>query len=818
MVHSPVSVCDDLLDNSEASKEITTMRLAFTKVQSSSALLEQRTMIPDDRFSIKSNAIGESKLFLKSKSLRNIDLSGAKLVGNRFDDSAEKARNLLSNSMHGVNAIMNGSRHSVNSGMNYSRGSVNSGLDYSRHSVNSRMNQGTVKINKSDLDDVMKVASERDFRRRSMLDSKYSSTDNLGSKSERGLSLTSLKWSKQNSQRKIDSLKKSDPLTPIGELVEKSDLEPAASSKSSPNNSIKAASERGISSRMPVSGSKKGKSLRNVFQGDAEKVATRESRNRNSSPLRTSKGLHLSKPQNQQLKSPSKSHADRKVSSNGKKSPPKIRAVHHHLTTACDIVLNQNDSLDFIIKQAQNDLEQARLGSRSRRSRNAKTPPRKSGNDVTDNDVEKKRIRNERLSDPTPVRCTNMAESGDINRVSPIENKSKSQRHLKSMSPERKSLFAKIASDRNVTGFEDEELDKVFSPDESIKKHPIPLEISLSKVDGEGWPNRLLMNPKKSVSPKEYFIRLLNLVNKPYCTYEALKSGYYSEPTNLQLSSCGSYLNDIVCKSRDSRELEEYLSCGVSLNPTNEYGDSLVHQLCRRGDEDLVSVVLKCFNKVIDMKESPRNAVSPFQISNFMGRTPLHETCCSPKTRFRIVDIILRCDPYLLIVTDQHGYTPLDYISIDQWPKWIVYLNAKFHEYFREKSSMEPPLARQELNSCSIPVSQSSLSPEMAYLVATGQLSPKDARKFIQTKNSQWNVTQISDQVHYFDHIPNGQIKEGRPDDEKTVSSPRNNDEVGKNKLLQTICSSSRLFEDELDDYAYYIRNLPRSSPSQEEK
>jgi hypothetical protein len=328
-------------------------------------------------------------------------------------------------------------------------------------------------------------------------------------------------------------------------------------------------------------------------------------------------------------------------------------------------------------------------------------------------------------------------------------------------------------------------------------------------------------NPKQSVSPKDHFVRLLSLIGKSFCTFEALTTAYFSEPTMLQLYSFGSSLNDIICQNRDANDLEDYLSCGVSLNPTNEYGDSLVHQLCRKGDEVLVYTVLKCYTKVLN-KETPEtrcNTVNPFQISNYMGRTPLHETCCSPKTRFRIVDIILHCDPFLLFVTDQHGYTPLEYISVDQWPKWIVYLNAKFDACFKKKSSMEPPLVQQAPNTRSIPVSNASLSPEMANLVATGQMTPKDARKFLLYKSKPWNDPKNTDDVRDFDYTTT-QVSEngGQIEAQESVCYTPYKDISVKNRMTQSFCDSASLLIDEYDSYAYYIRHRPKNMSSNSSK
>jgi hypothetical protein len=322
----------------------------------------------------------------------------------------------------------------------------------------------------------------------------------------------------------------------------------------------------------------------------------------------------------------------------------------------------------------------------------------------------------------------------------------------------------------------------------------------------------------QTVSPKEYFVCLLELIGKTFCTCDALTSIYFSEPTELQLLSCGSYLNDIVCSSRDSIDLEMYLSCGVSLNPTNEYGDSLVHQLCRRGDDVLLDTFVRCYNRrSTHTKEGTRNneTRNPFQISNFMGRTPLHETCCSPKTRFRIVDIILRYDPYLLFVTDRHGYTPLDYVSIDQWPKWIIYLNAKFPEYFNETTCIEPPLDKP-LSHTSVFGSNRSLSPEMANLVATGQLSPKNAMKYLQGKDSVWQETKRLDVRRGWDQSKTSSDKcDGTTNDQVTGLSDSHYDDIPiQNRLLSPSVLGLGLHEDEYDTYAFYVRVLPKIASS----
>ena len=201
--------------------------------------------------------------------------------------------------------------------------------------------------------------------------------------------------------------------------------------------------------------------------------------------------------------------------------------------------------------------------------------------------------------------------------------------------------------------------------------------------------------------------------NASQCRFQTRRSGYYNEPTPLQLETYGSYLGNIV-KHRDFAALHQFLSCGVSTNPATEYGDSLVHVLSRRGDDLLLQIQLEAFlsTTVLQGKRACNpngsdNMVSLFQVSNFMGRTALHEVCCAVRSSFHVADMILQHEPYLLFMTDNYGYLPLEYVSQDQWPQWNVFLYEKLPEYFPEaknsKQQLTPPLSARGPNTCPFP-------------------------------------------------------------------------------------------------------------------
>lgn len=66
-----------------------------------------------------------------------------------------------------------------------------------------------------------------------------------------------------------------------------------------------------------------------------------------------------------------------------------------------------------------------------------------------------------------------------------------------------------------------------------------------------------------------------------------------------------------LVRKGDVATLEKMLQAGISPNPCNLEGESLIHFICRRGDH----IILKLF---LDYGAN-------VQVSDYLGRTPLHE-------------------------------------------------------------------------------------------------------------------------------------------------------------------------------------------------
>lgn len=115
------------------------------------------------------------------------------------------------------------------------------------------------------------------------------------------------------------------------------------------------------------------------------------------------------------------------------------------------------------------------------------------------------------------------------------------------------------------------------------------------------------------MSPQAYLDVLIH--SRGYSTrrYRTLQTGYYSKPTAFQQASYNVYLVKLV-RAHDLNKLRAVLSSGISTNPCNSFGESLVHMVSRRGDHRLLKMMLEVGTSI--------------QVSDDYGRTPLHDACC----------------------------------------------------------------------------------------------------------------------------------------------------------------------------------------------
>jgi ankyrin repeat protein len=203
---------------------------------------------------------------------------------------------------------------------------------------------------------------------------------------------------------------------------------------------------------------------------------------------------------------------------------------------------------------------------------------------------------------------------------------------------------------------------------------------------------------------------------KQHCS---LEGGYYCRPTPLQQASYGSRVSQAV-RASDGILLRRLLDAGLSPNPCNSYGESLVHMVCRRGDHKTLRILLE--------------SGCSLQVTDDYGRTPLHDACWRVEPSFEAVQLILDSDKYLLHLLDCRGAAPLSYVKPENYEKWIEFLKTKLERFWpmrdigTEGEERPPPLTLREPHSLPIPDPQTALPLEVVAMVSNGRMEPEEAR------------------------------------------------------------------------------------------
>jgi hypothetical protein len=199
--------------------------------------------------------------------------------------------------------------------------------------------------------------------------------------------------------------------------------------------------------------------------------------------------------------------------------------------------------------------------------------------------------------------------------------------------------------------------------------------------------------------------------------FKTLQSSYNNKPTALQQASYSVFMIGLV-RSHNAETLERIMPCGISPNPCNSFGESLVHNVCRRGDHEILEIFV--------------NNGCALNVCDDYGRTPLHDACWAAEPAFEVVKMILAKDSRLFHMIDSRDRLPLGYVREEHWPHWIEFLEAHKDVYWphRPTDQPEPPprLCQQGSNTRPLPDPPNALSIEMATLVAAGRMSPEEAQ------------------------------------------------------------------------------------------
>lgn len=217
------------------------------------------------------------------------------------------------------------------------------------------------------------------------------------------------------------------------------------------------------------------------------------------------------------------------------------------------------------------------------------------------------------------------------------------------------------------------------------------------------------------MSPQAYLDVMIH--SRGYSTrrYRTLQTGYYSKPTEFQQASYHVNIVKIV-RNHDVESFKAILGSGISPNPCNSYGESLLHMVCRRGDDDLLRIMLDVGSSV--------------QVADDYGRTPLHDACWAATPSFATVELIANRDITLFHMTDSRGAVPLSYVRREHWPEWIEFLESKKDTWWPPIRGVDQPSVLVDVapNERPIPEPENALSIELAGMVAAGVMTPAEAK------------------------------------------------------------------------------------------
>lgn len=237
--------------------------------------------------------------------------------------------------------------------------------------------------------------------------------------------------------------------------------------------------------------------------------------------------------------------------------------------------------------------------------------------------------------------------------------------------------------------------------------------------------NREFSHVKRSVSPQDYLDAMIYARGYSTERHDTLQSAYFNRPTPLQEACYHTHMIDLVC-SGNARALHAHLECGLSPNPANAHGETLLHKVCRVGRSRLLQVMLDCGADV--------------RVADWNGRTPLHEACAA--NSLECFEIVCDEDLRMLYMADRQNLVPLQYVPKNAWMDWIQLLEARKDEFWPENRfgrrsgvSEPPPLfTLQSPDSRPLKDPPNALSFDVATLVASGQILPELAQDAMRRK------------------------------------------------------------------------------------
>lgn len=170
------------------------------------------------------------------------------------------------------------------------------------------------------------------------------------------------------------------------------------------------------------------------------------------------------------------------------------------------------------------------------------------------------------------------------------------------------------------------------------------------------------LDETKQIKPQDFLEKLVTSMGHSPRTVFAndMKAGYFLEVTPAMVESYD-LQTALAVRQEDLEVFRQRLASGTTLQCCNQFGESIIHTACRRGS-----------SKVLDFLVL--EAGVSLRVKCDQGRTPLHDACWTSDPNFDVIRTILRDSPDMLWIKDVRGFTPLAYVSPNQWSTWCTFL------------------------------------------------------------------------------------------------------------------------------------------------
>ena len=236
--------------------------------------------------------------------------------------------------------------------------------------------------------------------------------------------------------------------------------------------------------------------------------------------------------------------------------------------------------------------------------------------------------------------------------------------------------------------------------------------------------------------------------------YNALQTSYYNSPTTYQQVCYDTYLLKLAKqhpaepdeRRRSLQDLTQLFLAGISSNPCNTHGESLLHTVCRLGHHGPSADTWPRGTGTAVPPESwsyellqMMISVGKVDVSNCVddyGRTPLHDACWCHSICYDTIALLLQQDPTLILLQDCRGATPLSYIPPQHHTTFIEFIAGRKDEFFpdiRRSGPQQRPsplfpsqLVQEPPHSRPVPDPTNALTPDVARMVVSGRITPQE--------------------------------------------------------------------------------------------